>query len=1048
MTNLPSGWTSIGRAFTARAREIPDVLALFDRTRRVSYRELEAKCTRIAAALVRNGVAAGDHVGVALDRSIDLVAVMLAVFRVGAVLVPIDPQWPSDRRTRIANDARLAWTIADTAGDRVLALGDLDVPGDHVATDVPTDSIALALYTSGSTGEPKAVLLSHRALLWRFHALAIALPYRHNEITCHRTPPTFIDAYAEVLGPLLQGVPTRVLPHPVAIQDLVDALAGDQITRLLLVPSLLGLLLDACPMLGARAPALRMIATSGEALPEVLARRLFTAAPGVRLVNIYGSTEVAGDATYAEITDPVPDRIPIGRALAGVSVGIVDEHGARLANGALGELVVGGPVLAAGYWNLPELTAARFVRDHASGERMFRTGDLARHLADGQIVLAGRVDDQVKIAGVRIELGEIERALLAHPSVKAAAAARHESDGRARLVAGIVGDGDLGAVRTHLAGVLPAAAIPSLLAHLPAIPINGHGKIDRRAVSAAVIAATSSPAVQPTDELIARVAAWFTEVTGQTAGEAVELEAIGGDSLARLGLLVRLEREGWHVEHSDLPRPLTPASLAAVLRDLPRITEHATAALDDYPLTDFQRVIVLESLANAGTAMWGDQLAYTITGLLDADRFEAAWREVIATEPALRTSFECRDDVLRQIVHREVSVTLARVDLRALDLEAYRLRVLAEEWTRLSLSFALDRAPLFEICLLEGASRCDLIFTYHHAILDGESARRVLRSVLSRYAGRPETRSEAFGTFVGRTAHAPSKRWSEILAGYTHVAEPEPPAATKMGDFVWRLFHRLIAFRARGAAARVRKRAKRKPLRGLLATARFAPASYGGGDIASQPLPRSLGRTIRAWATAHATTPTAVWATAYALHLARERNTRDVVYGVIVSGRDGRSLDTVGMLANCLPLRVRIDETASIAAQVTTVARGLEELERMAHTPLLVMAAELGLDPRTFLDTLFISWGFAVDSTWSPPDALDVRGGRGITLTAPRTALILSGSSDGGELAIGARAFHRTDRIRRDVLALVDGILEDSPVATLLASRPHEGGMSVALSAL
>jgi len=1070
---LPERWTSLANAFIAQAHDTPDAVALFDRTRRVSYRELAATCTRITAGLARAGVAPGDHVGVALDRSIELVAVMLAVFRIGAVLVPIDPAWPSERRVQITADARLAWTIAEVAGPRVLAVAELDRPsgdmasGDGERRDVPISSAALALYTSGSTGEPKAVILSHRALLSRLHALALALPYQPGEVACHRTPPTFIDAYAEVFGPLLHGIATCVVPHPVAIRDLVDALVDHQITRVLLVPSLLGLLLDACPALGARAPALRIVATSGEALPEALARRVLAAAPGVRLINIYGSTEVAGDATYAEISDPVPERIAIGRALAGVSVGIVDETGTRLANGELGELVVSGPVLAEGYWNRPALTAARFVTDPASGERMFRTGDLARTLADGQLVLAGRADDQVKIAGVRIELGEIERALLAHPSVRAAAAARDESNGRARLVAGIVGiagDADLDAIRRHLASHLPAGAIPSLLARLPEIPTNGHGKIDRRAVSAAVIASAGSLIADPIDdrdELTARVAGWFAEVAGQPALAASELEAIGGDSLARLGLLVRIEREGWHLEHADLPRPLTPHNLAARLRELPRNAFHEHVDLDSYPLTDFQRVMVLESLANAGTPIWVDQVAYTITGPLDAGRFEAAWREVIAAEPALRTSIEWRDSRLRQIVHREVAVTISRIELAALELGADRMRVLAEEWTRLSLAFALDRAPLFAICLLQGpGAHSDVIFTYHHVILDGESARRVLRSVLARYAGHPASRAEPFAGFVARTARPPDQRWRALLAGYQHVDEPEPPPATKFGDFVWRLFHRLLAFRAGRAAARVRRLARRKRLRGLLASARLTPASYGGGDVASQPLSRALDRTIRAWAAAHATTPTAIWATAYALHLARERNTRDIVFGVIVSGRDGRSIDTIGMLANCLPLRIQIHDTpasdtpsdgtrsedsGSIASLVTRVGRGLDELERMAHTPLLAMAADVGLDPRSFLDTLFISWGFPVDAQWRALGAPQIRGGRGVTLFAPRTALILSASSDGGELGIGARAFHRTDRIRRDVLALVDAILEDAPLARLLASEPHRGGMSIAL---
>jgi hypothetical protein len=675
---------------------------------------------------------------------------------------------------------------------------------------------------------------------------------------------------------------------------------------------------------------------------------------------------------------------------------------------------------------------------------MFRTGDLARVLPDGRFALAGRIDDQVKIAGVRIELGEIERALLAHPTVRAAAAACDTSTGRARLVAAFVGDAELAAIRAHLATELPTAAVPSLVVRVPAIPMTSHGKIDRRAVVATIVAA---PALATGDDLVARVARWFTEVTGQPATATDVFETIGGDSLARLGLLVRLDQAGFHVDRADLPAPLTPAALARHLATLDR--HDAEPAVDDLAVTDFQRVMVLESLANRGTPMWGDQLAYSIHGPLDRDRFEAAWREVVAAEPALRTAFAWRDRAdVRRVVRDEVVLVIDHVDLRGVDAEAYRLRVLAEEWTRISLAFALDAPPLFALALLQGPeSRSDLIFTYHHAILDGESARRVLRRVLAHYAGDARPTAGTGPRLRARrraSARAIDARWRAMFAGYAPTPELAPPKATRMGDTVWRLFHRVIAIRARLAAARVRRRSKK--IRGLLAAAHLAPATYAGGDITSQPLSASLATTIRDWAAANRTTPMALWVTAFALHLARERRTRDVAFGVIVSGRDGRTAGAIGMLANCLPLRVQLDATATAGALVGDVGRRLAVVEQLSDTPLLELAAHLELDPRLFLDTQFVSWGFPIDPTWAPPEELQIRGGRGITLTAPTTALIVSGAG-AGELAVGARAFHRTDRIRREVLALVDAILDapGAPVGHLLARAAHEGGLSVAL---
>lgn len=973
---------SLVAAFAEVVRARPEATALIANGRRATYAELDALASRIACGLATR-VRAGDRVGIALDRSIELVATMLAVLRLGAVIVPVAAAWREKLAPSLA-------CIVDTVVER---------EGPAPAPVVTGDSLALALYTSGSTGVPKAVLLDHGALMARLHALALALPYQPGDLACHRTPATFVDAYAEIFGPLLAGVPAVVLPHPLSIADLAGAIETAGVTRLLLVPSLLALLLDARPTLP---PALRLVATSGEPLSDALAERFF-AASSARLANIYGSTEVAGDATIAIVAPG--EGVTIGRPLSGIALRLADD----------GELQISGAMLARGY-DCAELTAARFVRD--GNTTWFRSGDRARRLADGRYVLVGRVDDQVKIHGVRVELGEVEAALLAQPGVRAACAAVCEG----RLVAGVVG---AAVDRTLLH--LPVA--PAAIAVLSAIPMTAHGKRDRAAVAAQVTAIAARAPVAA-DPMVAQIATWFTQLAGSPAGPDDELAAIGGDSLARLGLLVELERVGWHLEHAELPVPLTPARLAAVLERRPVVDAQIDPATP-FAVTDFQRVIVLEALANRGTPMWLDQLAYTIHAPVDPARFAAAWRAEIAAQPALRTRFIVDRDV-RQVVVPAVPFELAHVDLTALPLAAYRQRVKAEEWTRISRAFALDAAPLFEVCLLEGRDRCDLVFTYHHAILDGESARRVLRNVLARHAGRDVAPArESFRAFCERP-RASATALRTRLAGHVVVVPAPAPRATGMGDLAWRLFHRLLAIRAWLAAWRVRRRQKRLPLS-------HAPAVYAGGDIASQPLPRVLDAAIATWSRGQRTTPIAAWATAFALHLARERATHDVLFGVVVSGRDGRSAETVGMLANCLPLRVQLDPAASIARTVQLVTSGLAELDAAGRAPLL----ELGVDPRAVLDTMLTAWRFPA----AEPPALPIDSGRGLTMTAPHTAMIVTAS----ELAIGANAFHRTDRIRRDVLALVDALLAsapDAPLADLLALATDEGGLSVAQPAL
>ena len=364
---------TISAAFAARVRATPDAIALMTGTHRASYAALDARATELAARMAARGVAAGGRVALALDRSIDTACAMLAAWRLGAAILPVDPAWPAARRAEVTGGAPLIDGAA-------LAAGTASPPGPESPSPA---ALALVLATSGSTGRPKRVHLSHGALAHRLDALARALPFQGDDVCVCRTPPTFIDAFAELFGPLVAGVPSWMLPHPLAIADLARALHDARITRLVIVPSLLAVLLDACPDLGAT--ALRVVITSGEPLGPELAARFFAAAPGVRLVNVYGSTEVAGDATLGDVRG---GRVTIGRALAGVTVRIVDEAGHAVRDGEVGELVVSGPVLADGYDD-PTLTAARFVRDPDTGDRVFRTGDRGRLVDGGELVLVG-----------------------------------------------------------------------------------------------------------------------------------------------------------------------------------------------------------------------------------------------------------------------------------------------------------------------------------------------------------------------------------------------------------------------------------------------------------------------------------------------------------------------------------------------------------------------------------------------------------------------------------------------------------------------------------
>ncbi len=1060
---------SLATAFAARAKATPARVALFDRRERITFGELEASVRAVAAGLEGRGVSPGGRVGLSVPRSIDAVIATLAVFWRGATVVPLDPAWPRARRDLVVDDAALHFVVEADGPNAVASLARIGpAAGVHdEAPRDPGDAPAHLLYTSGSTGHPKGVILDHETTLARVRALGEVLPFAEHDVACLRTPPTFVDANAELFGPLLAGVPIYVPPHPFDLADVVDALATHGVTRLVLVPSLLALLLDAAPDLGARAKDLRLVVSSGEALPGGLARRFFAATPRARLVNVYGSTEVGGDATFAEI-DRATCEVPLGRALPGASLALAGANDPRAP--AEGELLVGGAMLARGYWRRPELDEARFTRDAATGARHFRTGDLVRRDENGVLWFVGRSDGQVKLGGVRIELGEIERHLLALEGVEEAGAVLLDGPPPC-LVAAIAGQGlDDAAVRAALARALPSSSVPQRISVLARLPRTSHGKIDRPALARAIGQATTTEVTPPDDSLVRRVARWMQEaVGGDIVSEDAYFEAVGGDSFARLRLLVRLAREGFEIPLRDVPHPLTARRLADALStmarpeppppfvlpsaDRTRLVRSGYAPETALPLTDFQRFMIAESVANAKTCVWGDQIAYRVDGAIDPARFEAAWREEIAVEPALRRAFVWRayEEPL-QVVVDEAPFALAVVDARAADARAYRRRVLAEEWTAMSTVFDLGRAPLFRVCLLRGPSeRNDVVLTYHHALLDGESSRIVLRRVLARYATgtAPAKSSPAFGAFVARTRGPEGARAAELvtetLAGYASHDPADGDGRVQGGDAVWQGFHRLVGVRRRVAQARLAgRRGLDRDLARLLDGSAAPASSYAGGDMGTTPLSVAFARALTAWCRARAVSPAAAWAALYAIVLARETGARDVVFGVILSARDGASADTVGMLANCLPLRLRVAEEDRVVDLVDRAATRLKLLERAALAPL--GAVDSPPARAAAMHHWLVSWSYDEDRPVFP--GLRVGDGRGVTVASTHLALVVSRRGEGLEIGVGSRAYLEVDRVRRHVLSLADALMDVTPatrVGEWLARDLPDGGMWVGL---
>ncbi|HEU0076677.1 MAG TPA: non-ribosomal peptide synthetase, partial [Longimicrobiaceae bacterium] len=509
----------------AQAGRTPDAAALLWRGEPVTYAGLERRSGRLADALQRRGVGPETRGGVCVSRTPELVVALLAVLRAGGAFVAMDPAYPPERLRYMLDDSGAALLLADPAAAQ--RLGDCGVEAmvldgsteyearsgqqDASSGDAPLshsrtfalshssspDNPAYVVYTSGSTGRPKGVLATHRGIVNRFAWMWSEYPFAAGEVCCQKTSLAFADSVWEVFGPLLAGVPAVLVPDEDARdpEALLALLSRHGVTRIVLVPSLLRALLDAHPRLGERCPRLRLVVTSGEALPPELARRFAEAVPGATLLNLYGSSEVSADNTHHALrsTDPGPgERVPIGRPVWNTRVYVLDARMEPVPPGAVGELCVAGVGLGRGYVGNPAATAERFVPDPfagpgTAGERMYRTGDRARWTAGGELEYLGRADQQVKVRGFRIELGEIEASLRAHPGVReAVAGVREDAAGDRRIVAYVTareGQGVSAAeLRAHARARLPEHMVPGAFVVLDRMPLNASGKTDRRAL--------------------------------------------------------------------------------------------------------------------------------------------------------------------------------------------------------------------------------------------------------------------------------------------------------------------------------------------------------------------------------------------------------------------------------------------------------------------------------------------------------------------------------------------------------------------------------------
>lgn len=946
----------IHQLFEAQVARTPDAIALVDKAQTLSYAQLNAQANGLAHRLVEWGVQPGDYVATLLERSIELVVAQLAILKAGAVYVPIDPRAPAERQVWVVTDcmARLVLTdthieVPDTLPTAVLYLSQTDVNG---IADIPASDLqqsvrtsldtAYMMYTSGSTGTPKGVLVPHHAIA----RLTINNGYVDiggADRVAFSANPAFDASTFEVWAPLLNGGGVAIFDSDTVLNPsrFEEALTRYQVTTLFLTTALFNQLV---PVMAPALSRLKYLLCGGEQENLDSFKQLLRQSGPTHLIHCYGPTESTTFSTTYEVTElsDRSERLPIGRPIANTRVYLLDAHGQPVPLGAVGELYIGGAGVARGYWNRPELSAERFMPDPFSDcadARMYKTGDLARYLPDGNLEYLRRNDEQVKIRGFRIEPGEIAARLAGHSQVREAVVLATGAGADKRLVAYVVAEPDeqlASTLRAHVAAALPEYMVPAAFMRLDAFPLTPNGKLDRRALPAPDDEALAHQAYEaPQGKLETTLATIWAELLGVArVGRHDSFFALGGHSLLAVQLIERLRRQDLSLsvralfetpilselarslgQHREVAVPpnlitsdtttLTPQLLPLAnlnQADIDRIVEQVPGGVaniqDIYALSPMQDGILFHHLLSTK----GDpyllivQMAFDDRALLD--RYLNAVQQVVNRHDILRTAFFWEGlSKPVQVVWRHALLSITEI---AVDPAAGQVtEQLAQRFDPRHHCLNLTQAPLLRFVITQnGDGRWLLVQLLHHLIHDHSTLEVMQAEVQAFIEGRGETlppaqpfRNLVAQAYLGVSQVEHERFFTEMLAD---LEEPTLPFG-------------------------------------------LADVHHDGTRITEvrQRLPQALNDRLRAQAKWLNVSLASLCHLAWAQVLARASGQQRVVFGTVLFGRmhagDGAD-SAMGLFVNTLPLRVDLD--GSVQASVRATHARLAALLEHEHASL------------------------------------------------------------------------------------------------------------------
>lgn len=870
--------STIHELFEVTASKIPHNTAVTfimgSETETLSFGELNEKANRLARELRRLNVKPDSIVGIKTTHSPEMIIGIFGILKAGAAYLPIDPEYPSDRVQYMLENSGtnilLTNSTSDVFAGRIILLNNIELlDNDNRNLEIvnnPND-LAYVIYTSGSTGTPKGVMIEHRTVVNFIHGITETIEFRTGKSILALTTISFDIFFVETILPLIKGMKVVLLDDKNKYYgQLADIVESNNVSMIQATPSRMKILLETGEKNNWLGKIERLL-IGGEPFSKSLLEKIKSSTQA-KIFNMYGPTETTIWSTISELTKK--NEIDIGTPIANTRIYIVDTFDHLQPIGFPGELCIGGDCLARGYLGNEDLTREKFVDNpFQPNQKMYRTGDIAMWLPEGNLLFLGRMDNQVKIRGFRIEPGEIEYHLLRHESVREAVVVGNHKDNETYLCAYVISDRTVNhlELRDYLLKSLPDYMVPSYFIQLDEMPLTPNGKINRKALPEPNFIHVGKELILPQNEIEKKLAGIWEKVLGvQRASVTENFFETGGDSLLAITLSLRISKE-FNIELTvkDIFEKVTIRELALYIQQMDQCNQtsiNLIAIKDSYPVSSAEkRIFILNRFENIGTA-YNMPIVMTVNGYLDKDIIEDAFNQLIERHESLRSSFEFQSGQPVRKIRDEIEFHLSYLETEAKNLEDVIGRFIKP--------FNLEMAPLMRVQVVKTQDKQLLLIDLHHIIADGFSINILIEDLRAILKGEelPKLPVQYKDFAVWHNELLGSDSYEKQKEYWLNIFDGEIPVLNLPTDFP-----------------------------------RTSSQSYSG-DRVTAVFDQTLTSKLNSLAFDNQTTLFTVMLAGYYILLARYSSQDDIVIGSPVLGRNHVDVQSiVGMFANTIALR-------------------------------------------------------------------------------------------------------------------------------------------------